>query len=63
MKRWNVCYSEHRIMEIIVEADSDEEAERMVMDGEVDYSESKEQDAEVTGVNSVEFDSDSGDDE
>lgn len=59
MKKWFVCYSENRIMEIEVEADTDEEAERMVMDGEVDYSESTEQDAEVTCVNSVEFSGDS----
>ena len=63
MSLWNVSYSEHRIMNIIVEAENEEEAERMVMDGEVDYGEASEQDAEIVSVNSVESDSDSGDDE
>jgi hypothetical protein len=53
MKRWHVSYSERRIMEIIVEANDGEGAEQMVLDGDVDYDDAIEQDAEVIGVNSV----------
>lgn len=65
MKRWTVCYSENRLMEIIVEADNQEDAERMVIDGDVDYDEATELDADVTHVNNSEFldDSEVGEDE
>ena len=67
MKRWFVTYSESRLMEIEVEADNEEEAERIVMDGEADYATATEIDnsAEIMSVNHVEFsgDSDPGDDE
>jgi hypothetical protein len=52
--KYQVGYSESQIRNITVEADSPEEAERMVMDGDVDYSESVEVDATVVSVNSVE---------
>lgn len=55
MSRWTVCYSENRIMEIIVEADTQEDAERMVMDGDVDYDTATELDADITNVNDSEF--------
>ena len=29
MKRWTVCYSEKRLMEIIVEADTQEELKKL----------------------------------
>ena len=53
MPKFTVRYSEHAIREIVVEADSAEEAERKVIDGDVDFDKSSEVDATVTGVNSV----------
>jgi hypothetical protein len=53
--RYCVSYSERSIREIIVEANSEEEAERMVMDGDVDYDESSELDAEIININSSEY--------
>jgi len=65
MKTWFVSYSETRLMEIEVEADNEEEAERIVMDGEADYNTATEipDGVEITCVNKVEFsgDSDPGD--
>jgi hypothetical protein len=55
MKRWTVCYTEKRIMEVIVEADTQEEAEGIVIDGGADYDSSVELDAEVLDINSSEF--------
>lgn len=55
MKRWTVCYSEKRLMEIIVEADTQEEAENMVMDGDADYDSAVELDAHILDVNNSEF--------
>lgn len=52
---YQVSYSEHQIRTIIVKADTAEEAERMVMDGDVDYSESTEVDATVVSINSSEL--------
>lgn len=65
MPRWSVSYSEKTIREIVVTADTEEEAENMVLDGDVDYDASCEIDAEILGVNSVEFldDSEVGDDD
>jgi hypothetical protein len=54
MVRYRVDYSEHRMMSIEIEADTPEEAERIVMDGEADYNTSHEDDAEVVSVNYVE---------
>jgi capsular polysaccharide biosynthesis protein len=54
MPRYVVGYSEHRIMNITVEAESKDEAEKMVSEGNVDFDDATEQDAEVTSVNSVE---------
>lgn len=55
MKRWTVCYSEKRLMEIIIEADTQEEAEDIVMDGGADYDSAVELDAEVLDINNSEF--------
>lgn len=55
MTRWTVCYTEKRIMEIIVEADTQEEAEDMVMDGGVDYDSAIELDACLVDINNSEF--------
>jgi hypothetical protein len=55
MKRWTVCYTEKRIMEIIVEADTQEEAEEIVSDGGADYDSAIELDAQVLDVNNSEF--------
>lgn len=53
--RYIVKYSEVQQRCITVEAASAEEAERMVMDGDVDYDESVEEDAIITSVNSAEL--------
>lgn len=42
-------------MEIIVEADTQEEAENMVMDGDADYDSAVELDAHILDVNNSEF--------
>jgi hypothetical protein len=55
MKRWTVCYTEKRIMEVIVEADSQEEAEDIVGDGGADYDSAVELDAHILDVNNSEF--------
>ena len=55
MTRWTVCYTEKRIMEIIVEADTQEEAEDMVMDGGADYDSAIELDACLVDINNSEF--------
>ena len=54
MPKYKVTYSESSIREIDIEAESPEEAKRMVNDGEANYDESHEVDCEVTGVCSVE---------
>jgi hypothetical protein len=53
MPKYIVCYSEHSIREIAVTAKSAEEAERMVMDGDVEYDDSELLDAEVSSVDDV----------
>jgi hypothetical protein len=55
MKRWTVCYSEKRLMEVIVEADTQEEAEDIVIDGGADYDSAVELDAHILDVNNSEF--------
>lgn len=55
MKRWTVCYSEKRLMEVIVEADTQEEAEDIVIDGGADYESALELDAHILHVNHSEF--------
>lgn len=55
MKRWTVCYSEKRLMEVIVEADTQEEAEDIVIDGGADYDSALELDAHILDVNNSEF--------
>lgn len=55
MKRWTVCYSEKRIMEIIVEADTQEEAEDIVLSGGADYDSAIELDACLVDINNSEF--------
>ena len=52
--KYLVSYTEIQIRELRVEADSPEEAEAKVLDGDVDYDESSQVDATVSGVNSVE---------
>jgi len=52
--KFKVCYSESSIREIDINAESAEEAERMVIDGEADYDMSHELNTEVVSVNSVE---------
>ena len=54
MPRYKVSYSEHRYMEIDIEADTPEEAEKMVSDGNVDFDEAYEKDCEIASVNDVE---------
>jgi hypothetical protein len=55
MKRWTVCYTEKRIMEVIVKADTQEEAEDIVMDGGADYDSAVELDAHLVDINNSEF--------
>lgn len=55
MKRWTVWYSERRLMEVIVEADTQEEAEDIVMDGGADYDSAVELDAHILDINNSEF--------
>jgi hypothetical protein len=54
--KYRVNYNESSIRTIIVEAESPEEAERMVYEGDedVDYSASSEDDSTIMCVNSVE---------
>jgi hypothetical protein len=54
--KYRVNYNESAIRTIIVEAESPEEAERMVYEGDedVDYSESSEDDSTIVCINSVE---------
>lgn len=59
MKRWFVTYSEHRLMEVEVEAENEDEAQNIVLEGGADYESAREIDAEVTDVSNVEFSSDS----
>jgi hypothetical protein len=53
MPHFLVNYSEHGIREIVIEADSAEEAEEIVMDGDADYDAAEELDTEVVSVNEV----------
>jgi hypothetical protein len=55
MKRWTVCYSERRLMEIIVEANTQEEAEDIVVDGGADYDSAVELDVCLVEINNSEF--------
>ena len=55
MKRWTACYSERRLMEIIVKADTQEEAEDIVMDGGADYDSAVELDVCLVEINNSEF--------
>lgn len=55
MPKYKVTYSEHQIREIDIEADTPEEAERIVMDGDADYDTSHEVDADVADVCDVEL--------
>ena len=54
MKKFLVSYSENVIRNIVVKAHDAEEAEEMVMDGDVDYDDSVEVDATVVSINSSE---------
>jgi hypothetical protein len=54
MPMFKVCYTESVVKEIDIEAESAEEAERMVDDGSVDYDTAVESDAEIVCINSVE---------
>ncbi len=50
--KFKVSYTENVMKELVVDADSTEEAERMVMDGDCDYDGAFETDAyvfEITG--------------
>jgi hypothetical protein len=55
MPKFIVSYSEHSLREIAVTAETAEEAERMVLEGDldVDCGASELQDAEVVSVNNV----------
>lgn len=53
MERYLVNYTESAIRKIVVTADSAEEAERMVMRGDVDYDESDFVDCDIVCVNDV----------
>lgn len=44
-------------MEIEIEADNEDEARDLVMEGNVDYNKAREIDAEITGVSGVELSS------
>lgn len=50
--KYLISYTEVQIRNIEVNADSAEEAENMVMDGDVDFDTSSETDATVTSINS-----------
>ena len=54
MPKYKVSYSEHRYMEIDIEANTPEEAGKMVSDGNVDFDGAYERDTEIASVNSVE---------
>jgi len=55
MKRWTVSYSERRLMEVIVEANTQEEAEDIVSDGGADYDSAIELDVCLVDINNSEF--------
>ncbi len=55
MPKYKVTYSESQIREIYIEAESPDEAEQMVKVGYVEYDESRQLDATVMDVNSVEL--------
>jgi len=50
-KRYLVNYSENHIYEIVVEADSKEEAEELVNDGSVDFDTAREIDSTLVDIN------------
>ena len=54
MPKYKVSYSEHRHMEIDIDADSPEEAEEMILNGDADFDQAYERDAEIASVNEVE---------
>ena len=53
MPHFLVNYSEHGIREIVIEADSSEEVEEIVRDGDANYDAAKELDTEIVSVNHV----------
>lgn len=63
MKKWFVGYSEHRIMEIEIEAKDEDEARQLIEDGDADFDTAREVDAEITSVNDVELSCDDGNDD
>jgi hypothetical protein len=54
MPMFKVCYTESVVKEIDIEAESAEEAERIVDDGGADYDAAVESDAEIVCIDSVE---------
>ncbi len=54
MKKFLVNYSENHIYEIVIEAESKEEAERIVSDGDADYDTAKEIDSTLVDINNTE---------
>jgi hypothetical protein len=53
MTHFLVCYSETWIRELVLEADSAEEVEEIVMGGDADYDAAKVLHAEVVAINEV----------
>jgi|FreactcultureFD7_1027221.scaffolds.fasta_scaffold37787_2 hypothetical protein len=53
MAKYIVNYSEYHILEIVVEAVGEDEARRIVSDGEADYDKEREIDCSLVNVNSV----------
>ena len=52
MAKYIVNYSEYHILEIVVEAVGEDEARRIVSDGEADYDKEREIDCSLVNVNS-----------
>jgi hypothetical protein len=54
MKKYRVSYNEASMRTLIVNAESKEEAERMVLDGDedIDYDDSTEDDSTIVCINS-----------
>ena len=54
MKKFLVNYSENHIYEIIIEAETKEEAEEIVNNGDADYRASREIDCTLVDINHTE---------
>ena len=54
MKKFLVNYSENHIYEIVIEAETKEEAEEIVNNGDADYSMAREIDSTLVDINHTE---------